>query len=100
MARSAVWVMERAVLDYAQPFRKLGGAPVKPQGGPSAGFAHHLNLQPAYTVTDARSQRLGSCFLGGKSGGKAFGGVALAQAISLFRGGVYAVEKALAVAIH
>jgi predicted lipid-binding transport protein (Tim44 family) len=80
---------------YAQAGGNLGGAPVKPEGGPSAGLAHDLDLQPAYAVADARSQGLGSGFLGGKAGGKALGGLALAQAIGLFRGGVDAVEKAL-----
>jgi GNAT superfamily N-acetyltransferase len=79
----------------AQAGGNLGGAPVEAEGGPSAWLADDLDLQPAYAEADARSQGLGSRLLGGKAGGKALGGVALAQAIGLFRGGVDAVEKAL-----
>ena len=80
---------------HAQARGNLGGAPVKPERGPSAGFADHFDLQPAHAMADAGSQGLGACFLGGKAGGKALSGLALAQAIGLFRAGVDAVEKAL-----
>jgi hypothetical protein len=73
---------------------------MKAEGRPSAGFADDLDLKPADAVADAGSQGLGSRLLGGKAGGKALGGVALAQAVGLLSGGVNAVEKAAAVAIH
>ena len=57
--------------------------------GPSAGFAHHFDLQPGYTAAYACSQRLGACFLGGKPGRQAFGRLAFAQAIGLLGGRVY-----------
>src|SRR5271157_1973547 len=85
---------------YAQAGGNLGSAPMKLECGSSARLADDLDLQPAHAVADARSQGLGSRFLGGKSGGKALGGLALAQAVGLLRGGVDAVEKPLAVTIH
>jgi len=70
------------------------------QRRPSGRLADDLDLQPAYALADARSQGLGSCLLGGKPGGKAFRGRALAPAVGLFRAGVHTVEKAAAIAVH
>jgi hypothetical protein len=95
MARSAVWVMERAACATRRGGGNLGGAAVKLQCGPSARLPDDLDLQPVDAAADACSQAFGACFLGGKPGGKALRGFALAQAVGLLRGGVDAVEKRL-----
>jgi len=80
--------------------RNLGCAAVEAEGWPAAGFADDLDLKPVDAVADACSQGFRSSLLGGEAGSKAFGRIALAQAIGLFRGSVDAIEKAAAVAIH
>jgi hypothetical protein len=73
---------------------------VKQEGGPSAGFARDLDLQPVHALADACSQSLGAGLLGGKPGGKALRRLALAMAIGLLSGSEHAVQKPLPVAIH
>ena len=77
----------------AQVRGKLRRATVKEQRGPATRLTRHFNLKPAHAMADACSQRLGSGFLGGKAGGKALCGFALAQAIGLLGGGVARSRK-------
>src|ERR1700677_4053314 len=85
---------------HTEALGKVGGTAIKLEGWPSAALPHDLDFQPAHALADASAEGFCGCFLGGKTGGKAFRGVALAKAIGLFRGGENAVEKAAAKAVN
>lgn len=51
----------------------LGGAAVEAEFGSAAGGAVDLEFAPADATADAGAERLGPCFLGGKTGGETFG---------------------------
>src|SRR5271166_2854399 len=87
-------------MSYAKAGSNPGGAPMKLNRGPPARFADDLDLAPRHAVADSRTEGFGSGFLGGESGGKALGGIALPLAIGLFRGRIDTVEKPAAIAIH
>ena len=84
---------------YAKARGDFGGTAMEAEGGPSAELADNFNLKPGDAVADAGAEGLGAGFLGGESGGKALGGIALAQAVGLFGGSVDAVEEAAPVAL-
>lgn len=72
----------------------LGCAAMESEGGPAGELADNLEFEPGDAEADAGAEGLGAGFFGGKAGGKALGGFALAQAVCLFRGGIDTIEEA------
>ena len=72
-------------MSHAKLHRNLGGAAVEAEVGAASRLPHHFNLEPVHTPADAGSESLGGGLFGGKSSGKAFGGIAFAQAVGLLR---------------
>ena len=69
----------------------FGGTAVEAEGGASAGFAAHLELEPVYPSTYAGPEGFGAGFLCRETRGEAFGSVVPAHAIRLLGGGKYSV---------
>ena len=78
----------------------LCGASPKMQVGSSAGLPNDFDFEPAHAVANPRPKGLGSRFLGGKSGGKAFRRFPFAQAVFLFPAGIDAVKETSSITIH
>ncbi len=75
-----------------------GCASVENKGGPSARCPNHLNIPPANASLNACSQRFGGGFLGCKTRGKAFRGIAFPAAIKDFVGEVDSLTESISIA--
>ena len=74
---------------------QLRGTSMKPQCGPSPGFANHLNLQPVHAPADPGSQGLCAGLLGRKTGGETLGSLMFALAVRPFRASEDSVQETL-----
>ncbi len=84
----------------AKQLGNLRGSTVKLDCRASTAVANHFYFQPIHSLAYAGSEGLRGCLLGGKPRRETLSGVALAQAVGLFRRGINAVEKSLPITIH
>ena len=90
----------KSCVRYAEMVCDFPGPAMKLNFGPTTALSHDLDLQPSYAVANARSEGLCGGLLGGETRREAFGGVALAQAVGLFRRRKNPVEEPLPVAVY
>jgi len=84
----------------AEELSNFRSSTVKLNGRPSPALANHLDLEPTDPLAYSRSEGFRGCLLGGETRSEAFSGVALAEAVGLFRRGINPVEESFPIAVY